>query len=211
VKQDWLYKAALYEILAKGYLVPTRGLVEILVRGEYAEALGEIAEKNGLDPSVSATAVKDLAIYGCEENTEELFHLMRAEYTALFVGSPKPIVSPYAGVWAAKGQGTEPLLFVNEEALAIERFMRSCGIGRPKGTNEPLDHIASLLEFLQCLCLVRAGVAILPTGAKMPKNAYETFYATHFSAFSKKLATATIEAARIPYYRAVSQILAAIS
>ena len=31
--------------------------------------------------------------------------------------------------------------------------MKSCGLGRPEGTNEPLDHVATECEFLQHLAL----------------------------------------------------------
>ena len=45
----------------------------------------------------------------------------------------------YEGVWAAEADGVQPLLFVNPRSMEVERFMRSCGLGRPEGTNEPLD------------------------------------------------------------------------
>jgi len=94
--------------------------------------------------------------------------------------------------------------------MAVERFLRSCGVGQPEGTNEPLDHIGSELEFLQYLSLLRAGAATPPEGLTLPEQAYEQFYDQHFCGFAHKLAAATIEQARIPFFKAVGRILAAL-
>ncbi len=208
-EEQWLHKAALYELLALGLRLPTRELAEVVSSGEFADALSELAELNKLDTKVLAVSLEELAGYQ-QADIEELFHDLRIEYTHLFVGAPEPAVSPFAGVWWARGVGVEPLLFVNKESMAVERFMRSCGIGQPEGTNEPLDHIASELEFLQYLCMLRAGAALppeLPEDFMLPEQAYEEFYAEHVAAWSKQFAAAAMEESRIPYYRAVARVL----
>ncbi|MEI3231974.1 MAG: molecular chaperone TorD family protein [Gordonibacter pamelaeae] len=62
------------------------------------------------------------------------------------MGAPEPAVSPYEGVWRAADDGVQALLFVNPHSMEVERFMRACGLGRPEGTNEPLDHVATECE-----------------------------------------------------------------
>jgi TorA maturation chaperone TorD len=202
-------RAALFEIEALAFLSTRQELAEALASGEYAEALAEIAEANGLDAHASALAVEELAAYR-GSSPAALFHELRIEHTHLFVGAPTPAVSPFAGIWFAREQGVEPLLFVNKESMDVERFLRSCGIGRPQGTNEPLDHIGTELEFLHYLCLLRAGTAAAPEGAAIPSDAYEHFYRTHFIGFAHKLAAATVKESRIPFYRAVARILSAL-
>lgn len=209
MQEQWINKAALYEVLSLGFLFTSKDLAQALARGEYAEALDEIAGLNGLDTEAVHIARTELTSY-TGEDADELFHELRAEYTYLFIGSPDPGVSPFAGIWYTEEIGVEPLMFVNKESMAVERFMRSCDVGQPEGINEPLDHIGSELEFLQYLCLLRAGV-LKPSGIiEFPEGAYEEFYRTHFSAFSKKFAHRTVEKSRIPFFRAVARILQAL-
>jgi TorA maturation chaperone TorD len=227
-------KAALFEIEALAFLPTKRELSEALASGEYAEALIEIIEANALDTPTTATnnesaettghnpldtappskplrATIEEELAACQgADPDALFHELRIEHTHLFVGAPKPAVSPFAGVWFAEEQGVEPLLFVNKESMDVERFYRSCGVGQPEGTNEPLDHIGSELEFLQYLCLLRAGAATPPEGITIPEDAYERFYLKHFISFAHKFAAATIKESRIPFFRTVAQVLAAL-
>ena len=162
--QQWLNRAALYEILALGLRLPTPELAEALVSGEFADALAEIGTANQLDDGILGAAVSVLDSYR-DGSTDALFHKLRTCYTGLLVGAPEPAVSPYAGVWWARAQGVEPLLFVNKRSMDIERFMRNVGIGQAEGRNEPLDHIATMLEFLQYTALVLAGAAEQPAAA----------------------------------------------
>jgi TorA maturation chaperone TorD len=209
MQQQWLNRAALYELMALAFLGVRQELAEALSSGEYAEALEEIGIANGIDTELLAAAVVDLAPYQ-RRDAQELFHELRIEYTWLFVGAPKPAVSPYAGVWQAEDQGVQPLLFVNKESMEVERFLRSCGVGQPEDTNEPLDHIASELEFLQYLCLVRADVVELPEDVLIPTDAYEEFYTAHFSPYARKIASAVAQESRIPFYRTAAQMLGAL-
>ena len=68
--------------------------------------------------------------------------------------------SPYEGVWRAKAEGVQPLLFVNPHSMAVERFCKACGLGRPEGTNEPLDAVWTELELLEYLALRAAADAM---------------------------------------------------
>lgn len=103
-------------------------------------------------------------------------------------------------MWAAGADGVQPLLFVNPRSMEVERFMRSCGLGRPEGTNEPLDHVATECELLERLALRAAGAPAsgeaAPDGAGLPGGspaaAYETFLSGHaqawMPAFAERLA-----------------------
>lgn len=206
---SWLEKASLYEFLALGLRYPDAVLVKALAEGEFADALEELSLLNGLDAVAVSAALKELEEYK-GANPQTLLQSLRVEYTSLFIGQAAPLVSPYAGIWWAREAGVQPLLFVNKESLAVKSFMRSCGLGQPEGTNEPLDHIATELEFLHYLCLLRGGAALppeLPEDFSLPTCAYKHFYEEHFTAWSKLFAAAVAEKARIPFYRALARIL----
>ncbi|MDR3847126.1 molecular chaperone TorD family protein, partial [Eggerthella sp.] len=134
-----------------------------------------------------------------------------------FVGAPEPACSPYEGVWAAEADGVQPLLFVNPRSMEVERFMRSCGLGRPEGTSEPLDHVATECELLERLALRAAGAPAsegAPDGAGLPGGspaaAYETFLSGHAQAWMPAFAERLAAEARHPFYRAAAAYLGAL-
>ncbi len=181
-------------------------MVKALISGEYAEAYQEIGLYNGLDTCVVTSRRSLLGVYeGSEE--EALFRRLRKEYTRLYIGQEDPLVTPYAGVWASLEKGEKPLLMVGKESMAIERFMRKCGMGQPEGTNEPLDHIASLLEFLYYLCLVKAEAVKPASYAEIADDDYETFFDEHFQPFAYAFANATLAATEEPLFVCASHML----
>ena len=142
---------------------------------------------------------------------------LRPEATRLFVGAPGPACSPYEGVWAAEADGVQPLLFVNPRSMEVERFMRSCGLGRPEGTNEPLDHVATECELLEHLALRAAGAPAsegAPDGADLPGGspaaAYGRFLSGHAQAWMPAFAERLAAEARHPFYRAAAAYLGAL-
>ncbi|MDR1088552.1 MAG: molecular chaperone TorD family protein [Coriobacteriales bacterium] len=224
----WLYRASLYELLAQSFLYTTETLAEALTSGEYAEALSELMALNAIAvPGISdengtvdgskvgegdadrSTVEKALLPYEGRAS-DEVLHELRRDYTRVFIGSRDPLVSPYGGSWYALERGTKPLLFVGKESLAVERFLRRCGVVQPEGTNEPLDHIASELEFLQYLCLLKAGATIAPETADIGPTDYASFYNDHFRWFAQRFATGVITECRTPFFRAAAQVLLAL-
>lgn len=157
-KDQWQARAALCELLALSFRYPDAVLAEVVCNGEWADAANEIAAVVGVDWS-AGDLVGDAAVPGCDDagDADKLLHAFRAEATRLFVGSPEPVISPYEGVWRANDDGVDALLFVNPHSMEVERFCKACGLGRPEGTNEPLDYVATELELLEYLA-ARAAV-----------------------------------------------------
>ena len=155
VDELWQARAAAWELAALSLRYPGAELAGAAAGGEWNEAAGEILAALGLSAEVPAAAGEG----GCEAaaGADALLRALRPEATRLFVGAPEPACSPYEGVWAAEADGVQPLLFVNPRSMEVERFMRSCGLGRPEGTNEPLDHVATECELLERLALRAAG------------------------------------------------------
>lgn len=154
----WQARAAMCELLALSFRYPEdKVLAEAIASGEWGEAADEIAAALGLAWSSAAApgATEAAALADPADIQKEL----RPEATRLFVGAPQAACSPYEGVWRATAEGVQPLLFVNPHSMAVERFCKACGLGRPEGTNEPLDAVWTELELLEYLALRAAADA----------------------------------------------------
>lgn len=224
----WQARAALCELLALSFRYPDDVLVGALASGEWGEAAEEIAGALGLAwPADGAPGAAEAAQM---DDPDELKHALRAEATRLFVGAPEPLCSPYEGVWRAADDGVQALLFVNPHSMDVERFCKACGLGRPEGTNEPLDHVATEFELLEYLAL-RAAVdaagedaaaadgadegepgdvvasADLPGGS--PAAAYDQFMDEHVRVWAPRFADKAAEDARLPFYPQAASLLKA--
>ena len=113
----------------------------------------------------------------------------------------------------------QALLFVNPHSMEVERFCKACGLGRPEGTNEPLDHVATECELLEYLALLAGGLAAPAEGAPAPEAlpggspaaAYHEFLREHALTWMPRFAEKTASEARLPFYRAGAHLLAAIA
>lgn len=208
VGSEWLAKAALYEMLSMGLSLPTEKLAEPLAQGEFAAALAEALDACSIELGDAFEECGLAAYEGAD--AQKLFHALRTEYTRLFATPKRILVSPYAGVWHANKVGVQPVLFVNKESMGVERFMESCGIVRPEGAYEPLDHIGTEFEFLNYLCLQRSGSMDFPEGVHAPENAYETFYDGHISPWVHEFAHALTGQTEEPLYKAMALVVDAL-
>ena len=205
MSRDWQVIAAAWELAALSFRYPDDELAGAVGSGEWADAAREIADVLGLSLPEG---------FGAEASADGL----RAEATRLFVGAPEPVVSPYEGVWRAADDGVQALLFVNPHSMAVERFVKSCGLGRPEGTNEPLDHVSAECELLEHLALRAAGAAApegapaeadLPGGS--PGAAYDAFLSEHARAWMPAFAARAASGSRHPFYRAAAAYLGALA
>ena len=259
---EWAIRAAAWELAALGLRYPTMELAEIAATGEWVDAAEEVAivldmplpdefgesalefveevEASDIEGEQGEAVVEYVLEMPSEEELDAYMHKLRAEATRLMIGAPKPAVSPFEGVRRAEAEGVQPLLFVNPHSMAVERYMKSCGLGRPEGTNEPLDHVATECEFLQHLALradedvllaeaVEAGdeeqaAAVraireaetpeLPESANLPggsaEAAYDQFEDEHVFPWMGDFADALKAEARMPFFQDVAMFLGAL-
>lgn len=201
---DWATRATAWELAALSFRYPGPELEGAVASGEWAEAAREIVGALGLALPEG---------FGAGASAEGL----RPEATRLFVGAPEPAVSPYEGVWRAADDGVQALLFVNPHSMEVERFMRGCGLGRPEGANEPLDHVATECELLEHLAL-RAVGTVAPEGAPAdadlpggsPAAAYGAFLEEHARAWMPRFAERVAAETRAPFYRGAAALLGAL-
>lgn len=201
---DWAAKATAWELAALSFRYPGPELEGAVASGEWAEAAREIVGALGLALPEG---------FGAGASAEGL----RPEATRLFVGAPEPACSPYEGVWRAADDGVQALLFVNPHSMEVERFMRGCGLGRPEGTNEPLDHVATECELMEHLALRAAGAEPpegAPAGADLPGGspaaAYGAFLEEHARVWMPRFAERVAAETRAPFYRGAAALLGAL-
>lgn len=201
---DWATRATAWELAALSFRYPGPELEGAVASGEWAEAAREIAGALGLALPEG---------FGAGASAEGL----RPEATRLFVGAPEPACSPYEGVWRAADDGVQALLFVNPHSMEVERFMRECGLGRPEGTNEPLDHVATECELMEHLALRAAGAEPpegAPAGADLPggspEAAYGAFLEEHARVWMPRFAERVAAETRAPFYRGAAALLRAL-
>ena len=201
----WRVRAAAWELTALSFRYPGAELEGAVASGEWAEAAREIAAALGLALPEG---------WGPDAAPADG---LRPEATRLLVGAPEPACSPYEGVWAARADGVQPLLFVSPRSMEVERFVRSGGRGRPEGANEPLDHVAAECELLSWLASVAAGAeapAGAPGAAGLPggsaQAAYASFLEGHARTWMPAFARAVAAESRHPFYCAAAAYLGAL-
>ncbi|MEY8562687.1 molecular chaperone TorD family protein [Eggerthellaceae bacterium 3-80] len=194
----WQVRAALCELLALSFRYPDSVLAEVVVSGEWMDAANELALAAGVNWAIDPHELSEMG------DEEEALHKLRAEATRLFIGAPEPAISPYEGIWRTSDEGGEALLFINPHSMEVERFCKSCGLGRPAGTNEPLDNVATELELLECL----AARVALGEDAETAAAAYAEFMAAHVMQWMPRFAEKVQEETTLAFYQQAALLLA---
>ena len=215
----WQIQTYILDVLAFSFRYPGDETASAVMTGQWKAAVEDAfdALETELPEGFAECDVTLNAKGEAAGDAEELKHSLRAEATRLFIGAPNAAVSPYEGVWRAKDDGVQPLLFVNPHSMAVERFLKSCGLGQPEGKNDPLDHAATELEFLQYLAALASGLDAPIEGAKAadqlpggsPETAFETFMGEHVKTWMPRFAESVETETRLPYYRVAAQLLKA--
>lgn len=210
-EQTWLNRAALYELLALGFIRPEAATAEALATGELAEAADEVLAALGAAADVRATVAEELSAYAGTD-AEAAHHDILRDYTRLLVGEREPAVTPYAGVRAAQQRGQTGLLFVGRESMAIERFMRARGVAKDLSagqSNDPVDHVGTVCEFLKYLCLVNAHAVETAPGAHIDEADFALFWRDLWGAYPSWCAGEVEHLASTGFYRAMALLLKA--
>jgi len=213
----WGTLATCWEYLAVSLRLPASELIDAVSSGEWGQAGLEVAGVLGLsdNPDIRGELLDPLAT-ACNPEAlgrDDCLRKLRAEYTRLFVYTPDAVVAPYESVWYAEEKGIQPMLYVSRTAMDVERFCKQCGLGRPGGTNEPLEHIATECELLEYLAALAGGLVELPDDGEAPQypggspaGAYAEFLAKH-GVWMPRFSAALLQETRLPYYRAVARLL----
>ncbi len=215
VNRNWATQASAWELAALSFTYPTPELAEAVALGEWADAALEIARMLGAEVDVAGI---EQAREHMGMPADELLSALRADATRLFLIGRTPKVALYEGLWRARSDGTDVLLFVNPHSVEVERFVKKCGLVRAEGeANAPFDSVAGECALLEYLAGVQAGIMAV-AGASSPDDlpggsaqaAYEDFLRQHARVWLPRFAEAVAAEARIPFYRAAAVYLAAL-
>lgn len=208
-EDQWMDRAILFDLLSLGLLKPGREAAQALCEGEFEQAAKEALEALGCAESRVSSTVELLSSYQ-EQDVESIYREISREFTRLFVGTGDPLITPFAGVRAAQARGQRGLLFVGPESMAIERFMKRCGVAKDLAagqSNDPVDHIGTMCEFLKFLCLVNARAVAPVEGARVEPDDFDRFMADHFAPYATWCAAQIRELSEVPFYLAMADML----
>lgn len=142
-------RAELFGLLAGAFRDPTPELAADHASGALARRAAESLAWLGADRRVFD---EPLALLAEPADADELLGL-KVEFARLFIGPPRPVVSPYASTrLAAPSDLGGPLLGAGPSTRGIEAVYTELGLRVAPALGEPPDHIATELELLYFLC-----------------------------------------------------------
>lgn len=144
----------MFQFLAMSMRLPEKQLAAGLLDGSIADDVTNILRELGFKPGNTRTIEDGFnKIRECGKNEQELFSLMRQEYTYFFTHPRKPAIPIYEALFCYKpGKGeARPVLFISPAALDAERCYKKAGLKMSKDVNDSGDHMATELEFMMYL------------------------------------------------------------
>ena len=144
-----------YQLMAIALRCPTKELAEGLMDGSFADDLAACMEGLGVSANESDEAYDQLcaAVLRDSSEAENLFHLLRTEYTRLFLIPKKEQIHIYESRfrYPKDADPKQYSMFVSPCALHAEQVYKEAGVRVRKGLQEAPDHMATELEYLSYL------------------------------------------------------------
>ena len=210
IETTWADRAAICELLALSFAQPTSVLGQAVSSGEWLAAVEDACQLLGA-PLPEGPAIE-------MPGAETARHALNVEWSRLFIGTPDIMVYAYEGPFLARQRGEKALMFVSKEARGMDGLVRQVGLGRPDGTNEPLDFVAAELELMEYLAGVEAGVIAPAEGvdpATFPGGsagaAYDGFLEHHARIWMPAFAQEVAGKTRLPFFQAAAHLLQAFT
>lgn len=206
---DTIYSfAGACELLARSLRLPDEELVQALFKGEYLETLLELFGDLGM--RMTCEEVDKLGLTDVSCGSEDAYlHRLRREHTRLFGGLSTPIAPLYASAWYARRKGQKPIMFVSRQAVEIEKYMNGAGVSVAPGNNEPLDHVSTMLEFMQYVAVRSLSLEDAKTknvDIAIVDDFAEKYMANWIDDFAETIALSTVEC----FYKGVAISLKAL-
>lgn len=195
----------LFSLLSIGFAAPTIERAVIVADGTFARDVCSTAEALGLPAEAVSDFAAEMQAYE-GRNAEEVMHEIRREYTRLFMLDR--LIENTEGAWRKKAAGqTQVFYMINDIAMEVQDFMHSCGVVRPAGYNESVDRIDNEWQFCSILA---TNPEYLSEQNISAEEKLEQFVDEHIKAWVPGMCTQLKEESRIPYYRALAILQAAL-
>jgi TorA maturation chaperone TorD len=177
-----------------------------MISGNLFEDLQNVLLELGFDSLAKAAEFTKSRQYCASQNTEDLLHELRREYTRLFIKTSKdPEVAIYEALFIAKhkGSGSQPLMFVNPEAIELSAIYKRVGIVRNRDFNYSEDHFAFQFIFLSKLHQI---LGLVEEHQEDFSQLLEEYHEKHFDRWSVDFFAECEKASLIETYRTFWQL-----
>lgn len=176
-----------YQLMAIAMRCPTKELAEGLLDGSFADDMAACMEGLGVSADVADEAYDTLcaAVLADASQAEELFHLLRVEYTRLFLIPKKEKIYIYESrfCYPKDADPRQYSMFVSPCALHAEQCYKEAGVRVRKDLQEVPDHMATELEYISYLYRKMAETITMEnkTEQVLWKVRIETFWQKHLN------------------------------
>lgn len=175
--------------------------------GSFLEGLLDAAREAGVGVDISVS-VQQAADEAGGVSRDELFHMLRRDYTHLFAHPSDPAVLPYESLYLHRASGSDaqrPALFVNPVAADVAHCYKRAGLepSHREGTNLSPDHVSLEVEFFIHLYRTIAARGPEADGAR---DALEDFFDRHAGRWLPDMFGLAAREARTAFYRCVCTV-----
>ena len=132
-------------------------------------------------------------------DAEEVLHELRSERTRMFLGD-KPLIKNSEGLWRRHREGRNAVRMINAYSIAVQEFMRECGVQKKSGTNDCIDYLETECDF--CAFLSDRPEFLIELG-KEPIDLLDQFMDEHMKQWVPGFCEDVVRETREPYFRAV--------
>lgn len=203
-------RGTVFRHLADAFRDPTPELVSEYTSGALADSVASAVAWLGVDRRVFDDSLAALREAGAAEALREgILRTLKVEYARLFIGPPRPLVSPFASTRLAPPSDLEsPVLGIGKEARSVEASYDEAGVRVATELREPPDHIATELEFLYFLSgneseAWRAGD---DESARDWRRRQRDFVDGHVKTWALDFFDEVVAATTEPFYRAMAEL-----
>lgn len=147
------WRGDVFRLLAGAFRDPNPDLIAEHCSGTLVESVSAAVDWLGVDRRVFDEALSSLrAAAEGDARRDGTLRAFKVEYARLFIGPPRPLVSPFASTRLAPASDLGgPVLGIGREPRSVQADYEEAGVQVAAELREPPDHIATEFEFLYFL------------------------------------------------------------
>jgi TorA maturation chaperone TorD len=176
----------------------------MLASGDFAYFVKQACAELGIQKVADSEDFQALeALKG--RSQEELQKELRVEHTRLFWGPPPHLIANSEGIWRSIQAGNKrPPAIINQYSLAVQEFMKDCGVVPQPKYNDCVDYIDDECDFMSYLAMTEA----FPEGVEGdPAARFEQFRTEHLMLWVPGFLDEVLEHATLATYKVLCAFL----
>lgn len=136
------------QLLSMGFKVPTMELIEGILDKTYLDDTYACLVEAGADASELDEIFANILADIDGKSADDIYHMMKIEYTRLFLVPKKEEIQIYEVLFCFDGEGTKPSMFIAPSTMHLEKMMKDAGVEYIDKKKYPCDHISVEMEFM---------------------------------------------------------------